>query len=49
VLQIQNYEEEQNPYTHKRHDSLENINTSYWLEQIKATVAVAAELAVLIQ
>jgi hypothetical protein len=46
-LQIENYETgERNPYYHKEQDIIANMNLDYWLEQMKATVAIAARLAV---
>jgi hypothetical protein len=45
-LQIQNYEGERNPYNHTTQDSIARMNLDYWLEQMKATTAIAAHLAV---
>jgi hypothetical protein len=45
-LQIENYESEQNPYKHTSQDSIAHMNLDYWLEQMKATTAIAAHLAV---
>ncbi len=46
VLQIQNYQSERNPYNHTPQDNIAHMNIDYWLEQIKATTAIAAHLAV---
>ncbi len=46
-LQIENYfEGERNPYYHTPQDSIAHMNLDYWLEQVKATVAIAAHLAI---
>ncbi len=44
-LQIENYEVERNPYYHGTGDRVAKINLDYWLEQMKATTAIAAHLA----
>ncbi len=43
-LQIENYEEEQNPNMHSPGDRIININMDYWFEQIKATTAIVGIL-----
>jgi len=45
VLQVQSYEGERNPHMHSPQDDIANMNLDYWLEQIKATIAIAAQLA----
>ncbi len=46
-LQIQNYKKgELNPYNHTAQDTIDHMNLDYWFEQIKATVAIAAQLVV---
>ncbi len=45
VLQIADKEHESNPYNHSPEDTIPHMNVGYWLEQIKATVAFAADLA----
>ena len=45
-LQIQNYQSERNPYYHTPQDEIAHMNLDYWLEQMKATTAIAAHLAV---
>jgi hypothetical protein len=46
VLQIENREDEYNPYVHSPQDNIDSMNLGYWEEQIKATISVAAHLAV---
>lgn len=47
MVQIENYHEgEGNPYTHSAQDTVARLNLDYWMEQVKATTAIAAELAV---
>jgi hypothetical protein len=46
VLQIENREDEYNPYYHSPQDTITHMNLDYWEEQIKATIATAAHLAV---
>jgi hypothetical protein len=46
VLQIEDMENEFNPYYHSPEDSIAHMNLDYWTEQIKATVAIIAHLAV---
>lgn len=49
VVQIQNYKKsgkDRNPYYHTDLDSFAYINPDYFLNQIKATTAIAAHLAV---
>lgn len=46
ILQIENREDEYNPYYHSSEDTIAHMNLDYWEEQIKATVATAAHLAV---
>jgi hypothetical protein len=46
VLQIENREDEYNPYVHSPQDNIAHMNLDYWEEQIKATIASAAHLAV---
>jgi len=46
-LQIQDYKKgERNPYNHTAQDTIAHMNLDYWLEQMKATVAIAAQLVV---
>ena len=48
-VQIQNYKgelKERNPYNHTSQDSIAHMNLDYWLEQVKATTAIAGQLAV---
>jgi len=45
-LQIEDYENERNPYYHTAQDTIAHMNLDYWEEQMKTTVAVAAHLAV---
>jgi hypothetical protein len=45
-LQIENYEDERNPYYHSHEDRIAYINLDYFLEQMKATTAIAAHLAI---
>lgn len=45
-MQIEDYEHERNPYMHTAEDTIAHMNLDYWEEQIKATVAIAAHLAV---
>jgi hypothetical protein len=45
-LQVQNYKGELNPNNHKAQDTIDHMNLDYWFEQIKATVAIAAQLVV---
>jgi len=46
-LQIQDYNNgERNPYNHTTQDTIAHMNLDYWFEQIKATVAIAAQLVV---
>jgi hypothetical protein len=48
-VQIQNYkgaDKERNPYNHTAQDSFAYINPDYFLEQMKATTAIAARLAI---
>ena len=35
-----------NPYNHTSQDTIAHMNLDYWLEQVKATTAIAAHLAV---
>jgi hypothetical protein len=45
-LQIENYNGgERNPYYHTGDDRISHLNLDYWVEQIKATTAIAAQLA----
>jgi hypothetical protein len=45
-LQIENYNNgEKNAYYHQPGDSVAHMNLDYWLEQMKATAAIAAHLA----
>jgi hypothetical protein len=45
ALQIQNFDGgERNPYDHSPQDTISNMNITYWLEQIKATIAIATQL-----
>jgi len=46
VLQIENREDEYNPYVHSPEDNIAHMNLDYWEEQIKATIAITAHLAV---
>jgi hypothetical protein len=46
ALQVQNHEGEKNPNNHTPLDSIAHMNLDYWLEQIKATIAIASYLAV---
>jgi hypothetical protein len=46
VLQIENREDEYSPQRHSTNDTIAHMNLDYWLEQIKATIAIAAHLAV---
>jgi hypothetical protein len=46
ALQIESYEGEKNPHHHAPSDSIAQMNLDYWLEQIKATTAIAAHLAI---
>jgi hypothetical protein len=46
VLQIQNYNAERNLFKHTPLDNIANMNLDYWIEQIKATTAIAAHLAI---
>ena len=39
-------ENEFNPYTHTSQDDMAHMDLDYWLEQVKATVATVAHLAV---
>ena len=46
-LQIERYDSgDKNPYYHQPGDSVAHMNLDYWLEQMKATAAIAAHLAV---
>jgi hypothetical protein len=46
ALQIQNYDGgERNPYNHLPEDTLAHMNVDYWVEQMKATIAIALQLA----
>ncbi len=46
ALQIEDYEEgERNPYNHLPEDTIAHLNIDYWVEQMKATVAIAIQLA----
>jgi hypothetical protein len=47
-LQIESYEGEQNPYLHSSGDRVAEMNMEYYLEQMKATVAIALDLAGLV-
>jgi hypothetical protein len=46
ALQIQSYQSERNPSYHTTQDNIAHMNLGYWLEQMKATTAIAAHLAV---
>lgn len=46
MLQIENREDEYNPYVHSPQDNIAHMNLDYWVEQIKATIAATAHLAV---
>jgi hypothetical protein len=46
VLQIEDKVNEYNPYAHSPQDTYAHMNSGYWVEQIKATIAIAARLAV---
>jgi hypothetical protein len=51
-LQIQSYsgaQNERNPYNHTSEDNIAHMNLDYWLEQVKATTAIAAHLAIPLQ
>lgn len=37
---------DRNPYNHTSQDSIAHMSLDYWLEQVKATTAIAARLAV---
>jgi hypothetical protein len=45
ALQIENYEGERNPFYHTAQDTIANMNIEYWSEQLKATTAIAVQLA----
>ncbi len=45
MLQIEDYEDEGNPNRHSAQDTIANMNLDYFLEQIKATIAIAGRLA----
>jgi hypothetical protein len=45
-LQIQDFDGEHNPYNHTSEDSIAHMNLDYWLEQVEATIAIAARMAV---
>jgi hypothetical protein len=50
IHQIEQYDEgERNPYYHSQKDTVEHMNIDYWVEQIKATIAVTATLAGVIE
>lgn len=44
VLQIEDYENDKNPYYNTTGDSIAHMNLGYWEEQIKASVIFAAHL-----
>lgn len=50
ALQIEDYDYtdggEKNPYYHTSGDNIEHMNLDYWMEQMKATTAIAAHLAI---
>lgn len=46
AVQIQDYHGNRNPYNHTPQDTYEFINQNYFIEQIRATVAIAYRLAV---
>lgn len=46
MLQIENREDEYNPYAHSPQDNIAHMNLDYWVEQIKVTIAATAYLAV---
>jgi hypothetical protein len=45
-VNIENREDEFNPYCHTPGDTIAHMNLDYWEEQIKATIAIAAYLAI---
>lgn len=46
MLQIENRVDEYNPYAHSPQDNIAHMNLAYWEEQMKATIAATAFLAV---
>jgi hypothetical protein len=44
--QVEDFQGEPNRYYHNPEDTIDNMNLDYWLEQIRATMAIAADLAV---
>jgi hypothetical protein len=45
-LQVEDYQGEKNIYYHGPGDNIAHMNLDYWLEQMRATVAIAAHLAI---
>ena len=47
MLQIENYNAERNYAKHTPLDNIPTMNLDYWVEQIKALIAITAHLAIL--
>lgn len=46
AVQIQDYHGDRNPQNHTPQDSYDLVNQNYFVEQVKATAAIASQLAV---
>jgi len=46
AVQIQDYHGDKNPNNHKPQDTYDFVNQNYFIEQIKATAAIAFRLAI---
>jgi hypothetical protein len=43
-VQIESLNQEGNPYNHSAEDTVAHLDLDYWVEHIRATVAIAAHL-----